>query len=385
LDRQKLNALLQRNEGPKLDFKAKLSLQTETEKKELTKDVAAIANSRGGRGYIIFGVADQTKEILGVEGTRYTEEQVQQVISQRCDPPVTVKLDMVPVGEKQVAVLTIYKSSQRPHQIRQTGVFYIRRGSTTDVARREEIAAMLQESGMLQHESIVLNNVDIRELDEELLEDYISKTGLTRANEDYYTVLEGMGIIGRDEDSSKYHPTIGGLLVFGNYPQIYLPHTGIRLIDNFGMKQTRYFMGPITRMLDCIEEYITVKIENINTEYPISALVEAVANAAVHRDYFSTGREIVILLEKDRVEISNPGSFCGDDDIMGLLGEYNPYRRNQWLYQKLLILDGKKRFLKSGLGMRRINEAFKPLGGAKFINNDKRNLFKVVLPGFVRK
>lgn len=384
MDRQKLNSLLQRTEGPKLDFKARLSLKTETEKKELSKDVAAIANSRGGRGYIVFGVADQTKEILGVEGKRYTEEQVQQIISQRCDPPITVRLDMVTADKKLVAVLTIYKSNQKPHQIRQTGVFYIRRGSTTDIARREEIAGMLQECGMLQHERIVLNNVDLRELDEEVLEDYISKTGLTSVSEDYYTLLEGMGIIGKDEDYGRFHPTVGGLLAFGYNPQLHMPHAGIKLIDNCGVKQIRYFMGPITKMLDSIEEYLTVKIENINTEYPVAALIEAVANAAVHRDYFSIGREIVILLEKDRVEISNPGAACGDDDISGLLGEHNPCRRNQWLYQRLLILDSKKRFLKSGLGLKRIYEAFRAFGGARFVNNEKRNLFKVILPGFMR-
>lgn len=377
MDRQKLNSLLQRPEGPKLDFKAQLSLKTETEKKEFAKDVAAIANSRGGRGYIVFGVADRTKEILGIESQRYTEEQIQQIISQRCDPPVSVRLDMVSAEEKIVGVLTIYKSSQRPHQIRQTGVFYIRRGSTTDIARREEIAGMLQESGMLQNERIVLNNVDLTELDREVLEDYISKTGLTSGNEDYYTLLEGMGIIGRDEDNGKYHPTVGGLLVFGYHPQIYMPHTGVRLIDNCGVREIRYFMGSIPRMLDSVEEYLTAKIGNINIDYPVAALIEAVANAAVHRDYFSIGREIVILLERKRIEISNPGALCSDD-------EYNPVRRNQWLYQRLLILDNKKRFLKSGLGLRRMQEAFKPFGGVRFVNNEKRNLFKVILPGFMR-
>ncbi|MGE5631059.1 MAG: RNA-binding domain-containing protein [Caulobacteraceae bacterium] len=385
MDRQKLNSLLQKPEGTKLDFKAQLSLNTETDKKELAKDVTAIANSKGGRGYIIFGVADQTKQILGIEGKRYTEEQIQQVISQRCDPPVSVKLEIIPVDEKQVAVLTIYKSSQRPHQIRQTGVFYIRRGSTTDIARREELASMLQESGMLQQERIVLNNVDIKELNTEMLEDYISKTGLANSSEDYYTILEGIGIIGKDEYYGRFHPTVGGLLVFGNHPQLYMPHSGIRIIDNCGARAVKYFSGPITRMLDSIEEFLTAKIKGIDEKYPVDALIEAVANASVHRDYFSIGREIVILLDRDKVEVSNSGATCSYDDVTSLWDEYNPYRRNQWLYQRLLVLDEKKRFLKSGMGLKRINEAFRQLGGASFINNEKRDLFKVILPGFMPK
>ncbi len=384
LDRQKLYALLQRPEGTKLDFKAQLSLKTDSEKKEMAKDVAAIANSKGGRGYIVFGIEDGTKRILGIEGKRYTEEQIQQIISQRCDPPVSVKLDVIPADDKQVAVLTIYKSNQKPHQIRQTGVFYIRRGSTTDIARREEIANMLQESGMLQNERIVLNEVELKELDGKIVDDYISKTGLTSTNEDYYTLLEGIGIIGREDDNSGYHPTVGGLLAFGYHPQLYLPHTGIRLIDKCENDEVIYFSGCITRMLDEIENYLKLKTEKINLNYPVAAVVEAVANAAVHRDYFSIEREIVVLIENSKIEISNPGINCSDDDIAGIAEEYNPCRRNQWLYQRLLILDNKRRFLKTGTGMKGIYEAFKQHGGVKFINNEKRNLFKVVLPGLMR-
>lgn len=381
LDRQRLYTLLQKPESTKLDFKAMLSLRTESEKKELAKDVAAIANSKGGRGYIIYGIEDGTKTILGIEGKHYTEEQIQQIISQRCDPPVSVQLEIIPIDDKQVAVLTIYRSSQKPHQIRQTGIFYIRRGSTTDIARREEIASMLQESGILNHERIVLNRVEFKELNEDIINDYISKTGLTSTSENYYTLLEGVGIIGRDEDYNGYHPTVGGLLVFGYHPQLYLPHTGVRLIDKSASDKVIYFSGPIIRMLDEIEEYLSLKATKINARYPVAAVVEAVANAAAHRDYFSLGREIVILIDNKKIEISNPGATCSDDDIQGLMEEYNPCRRNQWLYQRLLILDNKGRFFKTGAGMKKIQEAFKQHGGAKFINNEKRNLFKVVLPG----
>lgn len=384
MDKQKLYTLLQKQEGTKLDFKAILSLKNESEKKELAKDVAAIANSKGGRGYILYGIEDGTKTILGIEGKRYTEEQIQQIISQRCDPPVSVKLEIIDINDKQIAVLTIYRSSQKPHQIRQTGVFYIRRGSTTDIARREEIASMLQESGMLQHERIVLSRAELKELDEDIINEYISKTGLTSNNEDYYTLLEGIGIIGRDEDSGGYHPTVGGLLVFGYHPQLYLPHTGVRLIDKCRINKVIYFSGPITRMLDEVENYLSLKAAEINEKYPVAAAVEAIANAAVHRDYFSLGREIVVFIENNKIEISNPGAICSDEDIPGIMEEYNPCRRNQWLYQRLLILDNKRRFLKTGTGMKRIYDAFKQHGGVKFISNEKRNLFKVILPGIMK-
>jgi len=66
MDCHKLRRLLKKEEGPKLDFKAEYDLSTESGKKELTKDVIAIANSRGGRGYIILGIEDKTKRVLGM-------------------------------------------------------------------------------------------------------------------------------------------------------------------------------------------------------------------------------------------------------------------------------------------------------------------------------
>ncbi|TAH59732.1 MAG: ATP-binding protein, partial [Gottschalkiaceae bacterium] len=46
MNKQRLSALLAKDESTKLDYKEKLSLNTESEKKELAKDVSAIANSK---------------------------------------------------------------------------------------------------------------------------------------------------------------------------------------------------------------------------------------------------------------------------------------------------------------------------------------------------
>ena len=95
MDADRIKQFLRREEGPKLDFKQILRLNTESEKKEITKDVIAIANSRGGRGYILYGVEDKTKRIIGVDPGRFGEEQIQQIIYNRSDPPVPVRVDFV--------------------------------------------------------------------------------------------------------------------------------------------------------------------------------------------------------------------------------------------------------------------------------------------------
>jgi len=54
----------------------------------------------------------------------------------------------------------------------QNGAFYIRRGSTTDIARRSEIANLFQENGLMTYETVILKNVGMEELDFGLIKDY---------------------------------------------------------------------------------------------------------------------------------------------------------------------------------------------------------------------
>ena len=67
MDTKKISILLKREEGTKLDFKLKIDILIESGKKELAKDICAIANSRGGRGYIVIGVEDKTKRVIGID------------------------------------------------------------------------------------------------------------------------------------------------------------------------------------------------------------------------------------------------------------------------------------------------------------------------------
>lgn len=373
MDKYKLERLLRREEGPKLDFKATLHLSTESEKKELTKDVIAMANSRGGRGYIVFGVEDKTKNILGITPPAYKEEQVQQTIYNRCDPPIPLSLDFIEYEGKTLAVLTVFKSHHKPHQMIQNGAFYVRRGSTTDFARRSELANIFQEYGLMTYETVILKNVPMNELDNSLLRNYFKTLNVVSDNPSEI-ILEALGIVGQTIEE-EYHPTIGGLLLFGKNPSIYLPHVYIKVTNK---KEVKMFYGSILTMLDAVSDYLKNVINN--EKYPFEALEEVIANALVHRDYLDISRGITISITDKNIEISNPGALIAENSVYKFIKENNPNRRNSWLYQRLLTLDPKKRFMKSGMGMTRIKTAFRDIGKVKFVNIGSQNLFKVLLP-----
>jgi predicted HTH transcriptional regulator len=375
LDSYKLKQLLKQEEGPKLDFKASFSLSTESEKKEFTKDVIAIANSRGGRGYIIFGIEDKTKKVLGIDPDDFKEEQIQQVIYNRCDPPIPVSVDFLEFEGKRVAVLTIYRSNHQPHQMLNNGAFYVRRGSTTDVARRSEIANLLQENGLMTYETVVLKNAHMNELDLDLINRYFMNMNVVSQNPSE-VLLEAMGIVGQTKHGDDYHPTIGGMLLFGKNPFIHLPHAYVKAVSV--NQEVQYFYGNILNMLDNTSRYMEEEIKDHG--YPMEAAFEAVANALVHRDYLDLSRGITVTITEKNIEISNPGALIASNSIYKFIRENNPDRRNPWLYQRLLTLDDRKRFMKSGIGMNRIKKAFADIGEVKFLNIGSHNLFKVILP-----
>jgi ATP-dependent DNA helicase RecG len=379
LDKNKLFQLLKKEEGPKLDFKLQLHLDTDGEKRELTRDVLAMANSIGGRGYIIFGVEDKTKEIVGIDPQVYVEERIQQIIYNRCEPPVPIELDFFEINKKTIAVMTIYKSTNKPHQLTQNGAFYIRRGSTTDTARRIEVAKMLQENGLLSFETVVLKKAKVDELNRELIFKFFENLGV-KSDEPNEVLLDAMGIIGKLDYSDEYRPTIGGMLLFGKDPLVHIPHAYVMVVKG---KEKKMFSGDIIKILDEVSEYMETIIED--EKYPVDAVKETIANALVHRDYLDSSRGIKIFINYKTIEISNPGAIVGKNGIYRILKEKNPTRRNAWLYQKLLILDSKKRFMSTGRSFSQIKRKFHKYEDMKILNFVEENIFKVLFPRKLKK
>ncbi|NTV89998.1 MAG: transcriptional regulator [Clostridiales bacterium] len=379
MDKNKLKQLIQSEEGPKLDFKLSLNLVTESDKKELTKDVIAMANSRGGRGYIIFGVEDKTKIIRGIDTGNFREEQIQQIIYNRCDPPVPISVDFIIVEDKTVAVITVFRSGHKPHMMLQNGAFYVRRGSTTDVGRRSEIANLFQEYGLMTYETVILKNASMEQLDASIMSSYFKGLNIISDKPDEgpnKVLLQAMGFIAQKNESEEWCPTIGGMMLFGRNPALFLPQVFIKAVCE---PETRYIYGNVYKMMDDACAFIRQYVKD--EDYPFAAAEEVVANAILHRDYMDTTRGIVINITEKNIEVSNPGSLIANNSIYKFVSEKNPDRRNSWLYQRLAAssVEG-KRFFNNKTGLTGMKKEFDRLGGIKFLNIGAQNLFKVILP-----
>ena len=126
----KLKTIISSRETSKIDFKVTFELKNGPQKEELAKDVSAIANTPGGRGFLIYGVTDDRK-VRGISRSAFKEEQMQQIISSRCDPSVKFPAYILRYLGHHIGVIEIPHSISRPHQHLSQGNFFIRRGPTT--------------------------------------------------------------------------------------------------------------------------------------------------------------------------------------------------------------------------------------------------------------
>lgn len=376
MDIKKFLNLLKKSEGSKLDFKEYVDLNVDSGRKELAKDVCAIANSRGGRGYLIVGVEDKTKKITGILKEELNEEKIQQIVSSRIDPPVPISIEFINYKKRDIAIINIYDGSQKPYQMRDNGAFYIRRGSTNDTMRKQEIISVISENLTLNSELCSIPNTDIRCLDKETVNKYFTIQGIDINEKNRTQIMEDASIIFMDKECDKYMVTLGGLLVFSKTNNIYLPHNMIKITNRVNKLKNDFYIvqGDLIHILDETE---TILSNIVGSHYPIGALNQGIRNVIIYRDYSDFSREIEIVIDNNSIVITSPGILIRKKNAKS----FDYIKRNMWIYEKLITLDNKGRFIKSGNGFNSIKKSFKNKGKVKFVNSMINDSFKIIYPG----
>jgi predicted HTH transcriptional regulator len=376
MDKRKLMNLLKKIEGPKLDFKQYIQIETDSGRKELAKDICAIANSKGGRGYLVIGVEDKTKKIVGIGDLQISEEKIQQIISSRIEPPVPVSLEFMEYENKKVVIINIYDGPQKPYQMRDNGAFYIRRGSTNDTMRKQEIVSILHESLNLNVELCPIPNSDLQCIDNQIVDKYFSNQGIEVNEENRIDLMENASIIYMDKDTGRYMVTLGGLLVFCKNNNIYIPHNMIKIVNkvNKSSDETVIIQGDL---LSIINESENVLKNLVPKFYPIEAIYEGIRNAVIYRDYTVFYKEIEVIIDYNSIIVASPGILIKRRNT----NYVNYVKRNMWVYEKVIALDSKSKIINSGMGFKRMQKAFKNKGRINFVNSINDNEFKVIYPG----
>jgi len=153
-------------ESPVLDYKARIE-GADRDKKELAKDVSAMANSSGG--YVVIGVAEkQGKPVHPPCGTtrmigqQKVEEWIEQIlmsnVAQR--PPVVIRAVPLPDdADRCVVVVNTAVSSRAPHMVTAQGDnryyrrYFMRHQYQSLPAEEYEVREMFERSGRLRSET----------------------------------------------------------------------------------------------------------------------------------------------------------------------------------------------------------------------------------------
>ncbi len=356
MNRTELEELIHNGENSGVEFK-----RDDVENHDLAKELVAFLNLDGG--IVLLGVEDDG-HISGTTRGRL-EEWVSELCRKKITPPIIPRLSWVRITDPVQHVLAVHvtlgmdKPYARVHNGRST--YFIRVGSTSREASREEMQRMFQASGQLQYGLKPVVGTSIDALDLRRLRDYFTRIVRATAPDEkdlseWITLLRNVELM--TESAGQEVATINGLLLFGKSPSRFFPQSGIRALSYPGTEPdypthadeylrgamvplgaadgTLVESGLVEQAWDFIRRNTTPaaflksgrRIDR--REYPEEVVREAVVNALVHRDYAIIGTEITLAIYADRLEILSPGRLPNTVTIEGMKSGMR-YARNQTL------------------------------------------------------
>ncbi len=306
-------------------------------------------------GVIIFGIDEsQDYKEVGV----YDSQDIQKKINEQClqmEPVVRPLLTVVQRDGKAFvsAEIPSIDLADRPVFYKGRGRLkgsYTRVGDSDEPMTEYEVYSYEAYRKKYQDDIRTVQRVTLSSLKQEKLNYYIDllkkdKPNLT--NLDNKTIYELMSITRNNE------VTLSSTMLFSPYPQAYFPQLCITAIAVPGTEigdtgdlgerflDNQRIEGTIPEMLEEAIHFVNKNMKHMTiinpntgaredkTDYPITAIREAVINALVHRDYsvHTEGMPIQIIMYEDRMEIKNPGGIYGRIKV-DQLGKMQPDTRN---------------------------------------------------------
>ena len=320
----------------------------------LYDSLSSFSNQDEG-GIIVFGIDEkQDYKEVGV----YDPQDIQKKINEQClqmEPIVRPLLTAIEKDGKSFVSAEIpgVDLSDRPVFYKGKGRLkgsYTRVGDSDEPMTEYEVYSYEAYRKKYQDDIRGVQRATLSSLNQEKLALYIDllKRGKPNlSNMDNESIYELMSV-------TRYNEiTLSATMIFSPYPQAYFPQLCITAIAVPGIEigslgdsgerflDNQRIEGSISEMLDEAIRFVKKNMRNktiINpetgaredrTDYPITAVREAIINALVHRDYsiHTEGMPIQIIMYEDRMEIKNPGGIYGRIKV-DQLGKMQPDTRN---------------------------------------------------------
>jgi len=356
MTKTELLELLKNGENSGVEFKRDV-----VENHKLARELVAFLNLEGG--IVLLGI-EEDGTVFGTSRPNL-EEWVAELCRVKIEPPIIPHLSWLRAvePEKDVLVVSVSQGPDKPygrvHDNRRT--YFIRVGSASREASREELERMFQASGRVRYGLKPVPGATLDDLDRRRLRDYFIRVlgGSVpddAAIEEWERLLRNLDLM--TVSAGRTVATIDGMLLFGRTPRRFLPQSGIRALSYPGAtpdyaaradEELRGALVPLCAANGSITESGLVEqaldFVNRNTEpaayieggqridrpvYPSAVLREGIVNALVHRDYSVAGSDITLAIYSDRVEIQSPGRLPNTVTLEGMKAGMR-YARNQTL------------------------------------------------------
>ena len=352
-------ALLDRSLGKvkqelnELDWKEDLSPNN----KKLSQHLSAFANHPGG-GFLVFGVADKTGEIKGVNQIKADNivERLSSLCRDAVNPLVRLDHTVEDYQEKSLLFIKIEESAIKPVQIAGKGKTledcFIRSGGTTRKASRQEIGGLMLNSKTPVfeelHASKLKSQVEVlTALNYGSIYKLLGKPIPTNFNEIIYWLSQEKMIV-NIEEQGHYITNFGALAAANNLNDFDgLARKAIRVIKYSGNNKVGesiefpgskgYAIG-FESLIQFVKsqlpgsEVIKQALRAETAVYPEIALRELIANMLIHQDFTIRGSGPMIEIFEDRIEFTNPGRLLPSKEIDRLI-RTTPESRNEILAQ----------------------------------------------------
>lgn len=397
---QDLLEIIANPENSKVEFK----LDSERPER-IAKEIVGFANFRGGR--IFIGV-DNNREIQGLSRENFEEWLMDTVFGRYVTPSIIPLYEEIITPKGIIAVVTIEQGINKPYYVKENKreTPYIRIGSTSQIAKGEQLLRMAQESGYYHFEVAPVSGSSYKDIDKELFIHYYRKEfgeDLSKADENLLIEkLSQLDLLVRNS-FNEYSASIAGLVIFGKNPGRFLSNHGFRVIHYPGndIDTNHYFdqiyttplagikneneetlrSGLIDNIMNKLREiYAREELkDSIHREtdwkIPPRVLRELLVNAIIHRDYTKRNRNEIRIFN-DRIEIESQGRLPNTLTIEKIKAGQK-YQRNPILVrfaQDFGLMEHK------GLGIRKIViETLRNAGMKEALMEETEETFKLTI------
>ena len=335
MNRTILLEMIRNGENSSVEFK-----RDDVHRDSIAKEFSALLNLEGG--YILLGVEDNGF-VSGLTRSREDAERwVMNIAHQNIQPSFIPSWSPIPLDDGTVVgVIELPAASPgKPHKARQGSawVTFMRVGSTSREANREEEGRLYQASHLMRYDIRPVLDTGYESLDRERLENYFRivldrEAPARNDHQSWRRTLTNIDILAEAAEATV--TTAAGLLLFGEYPNRRLPQAGItatafpRDEKDYDTIDEELIRGPLVSLLSAgkrpvdkgvIDRTVDFVDRNLGTvawleggrrlrkkELPLDAVREAIVNAVAHRDYTLIGTDVEVSLYQDRLEVISPG------------------------------------------------------------------------------